>query len=156
MANKPVLHAHDHQHGGADPVRITWESTGGAGTGGGIQFDIDNIGGTLRVETTDTLTGLPTGVGIRFITDSGTFYVSSARDVNMDAVQDILFFPGRDFVASANRDASVTADRDVVLKAAGVSGTPGVDGNIILSALPTSDPGVSGALWNNGGTLMVS
>jgi len=34
---KPVLHRRDHEHGGADPVRIVWESTG-AGAGGGEAF----------------------------------------------------------------------------------------------------------------------
>jgi hypothetical protein len=33
MANKPVLHRRDHEHGGADPVRIVWESTGAGGGG---------------------------------------------------------------------------------------------------------------------------
>jgi hypothetical protein len=49
MANKPVLHAHDHSHGGADPVRITWESTGEAGTGGGrtLLVVIDGAGSAI-------------------------------------------------------------------------------------------------------------
>ena len=42
------------------------------------------------------------------------------------------------------------------------SGTLGVTGNATLSGtanviiIPTSDPGVTGAIWNNGGTLAVS
>src|SRR5262245_19031627 len=35
MAHKPVLHRRDHEHGGADPVRITWESDDSGGGGGG-------------------------------------------------------------------------------------------------------------------------
>lgn len=31
-----------------------------------------------------------------------------------------------------------------------------VNGNVKFPTLPTSDPGISGALWNNGGTLQVS
>jgi hypothetical protein len=30
---KPILHRRDHEHGGADPVRIQWEQTGDAGGG---------------------------------------------------------------------------------------------------------------------------
>jgi len=33
-ATKPVIHRRDHEHGGADPVRILWDSTGGSGGGG--------------------------------------------------------------------------------------------------------------------------
>jgi len=32
---KPILHRRDHEHGGADPVRILWEDVGGSGGGGG-------------------------------------------------------------------------------------------------------------------------
>jgi len=35
MANKPVLHRRDHEHGGADTVRIVYESVGGGGAGSG-------------------------------------------------------------------------------------------------------------------------
>jgi hypothetical protein len=35
-ATKPVIHHRDHEHGGADPVRVVWEDIGtGAGGGGG-------------------------------------------------------------------------------------------------------------------------
>jgi hypothetical protein len=35
---KPVLHARDHEHGGADPQRIHYESVGGAGGAGTAVF----------------------------------------------------------------------------------------------------------------------
>ena len=44
---------------------------------------------------------------------------------------------------------------NVTLKAGTGDGT-GTNGLIILANLPTSDPGVTGALWNDGGTLKVS
>jgi hypothetical protein len=35
MANKPVLHRRDHEHGGADVVRTVWEDVGSSGGGDG-------------------------------------------------------------------------------------------------------------------------
>jgi len=58
MANKPVLHRRDHEHGGADTVRIVYETVGdGGGGGGGIQFDTDNEGGWLYVQVNDATEG---------------------------------------------------------------------------------------------------
>lgn len=47
---------------------------------------------------------------------------------------------------------------DIVLFAnvAGTGGTPGRQGLIICSGLPTSDPHVLGALWNSSGTVHIS
>lgn len=44
---------------------------------------------------------------------------------------------------------------DVILTPGLAYGT-GVRGRIVLSFLPTSDPAVAGALWNDGGTLKIS
>ena len=39
---------------------------------------------------------------------------------------------------------------------AGAGDGTGTDGNIILNNLPTTNPSVTGALWNDGGTLKIS
>ena len=149
MANKPVLHRRDHEHGGADPVRIVWESTGEAGAGGGIQFEVDNVGGWLSIETTGTESGLSTGQGIRLIVDVGKLSLNSPTgDTEILTGRDVLISPDRDLIVTASRDTYVQADRDISLRAVG--------GNVIISGLPSSDPGVTGALWNDGGTVKVS
>ena len=44
---------------------------------------------------------------------------------------------------------------DIAMEAGAGDGA-GVAGNIILNNLPTSNPGVTGALWNDGGTVKIS
>ena len=39
---------------------------------------------------------------------------------------------------------------------AGAGDGAGIAGNIILNNLPTSNPGVTGALWNDSGTVKIS
>jgi hypothetical protein len=43
MANKPVLHRRDHEHGGADTVRIVYETVGGDGEGGGFVIQDEGV-----------------------------------------------------------------------------------------------------------------
>lgn len=57
---------------------------------------------------------------------------------------------GGDAESGANQDGG-----DVVLAGGAGDGT-GRQGLVMISNLPTSDPGVSGALWNNAGTMKVS
>lgn len=45
---------------------------------------------------------------------------------------------------------------NLVGKATGTSGSLRVLNGVLLLILPTSDPGVTGAIWNNGGTLAIS
>jgi hypothetical protein len=51
-------------------------------------------------------------------------------------------------------DGSITAENAGTGSA--VDLTLSASGNIIMSGLPTSDPTVAGALWNNSGVLTVS
>src|SRR6476659_1011503 len=79
MANKPVLHRRDHEHGGADPVRIVWESTGTGSTGNAVLLDLypqdggylafDTDGGGIFINNTDTGDNNP--VAIRNQDDGG-------------------------------------------------------------------------------------
>lgn len=45
---------------------------------------------------------------------------------------------------------------DVTATDVTVSGVLDAQGSANIFVVPTSDPGVAGALWNNGGTLAVS
>lgn len=48
---KPIIHHRDHEHGGADPVRLAWESTGFSGLVG--QFEIKVVADDTIVTTGD-------------------------------------------------------------------------------------------------------
>jgi len=57
-ATKPVLHRRDHEHGGADPVRILWSSTGGTAGGAGatlVQFATKNTWTNVATTAETTL-----------------------------------------------------------------------------------------------------
>jgi hypothetical protein len=137
VANKPVLHAHDHQHGGADPVRITWESTGEAGEGGGgIMFDTDpQAGGWLEVETDGPGT-TEAGYGIELFDASGN---------------------GIDLTAGSGGNVYLltTGGGDIILQPTGAILLTAAA--IYMQDLPASDPGVPGRLWrDSSGFLRVS
>ena len=139
MANKPVLHAHDHQHGGADPVRITWESTGEAGTGGGIQFDVINTGDWIEIDTTSDNAGNDVGM---------LFYATKQLQLFSD---EQLELAGYEILISSHAGG-------ITLDGAGgnITVTTAGSGLIFLQHLPTSDPLTPGALWNNSGVLSIS
>lgn len=64
----------------------------------------------------------------------------------------VLYWNGSDWVEStvigiSGGNVTISGGGDTTI-------TP--DGNIIMSGLPTSDPTVAGALWNDSGTLKVS
>lgn len=53
-------------------------------------------------------------------------------------------------------NASTNSDGGDLVLAGGAKVGTGSDGNIILNNVPTSDPTVAGALWNDAGTLKIS
>jgi hypothetical protein len=140
VANKPVLHAHDHQHGGADPVRITWESTGEAGTGGGIQFDIVNTGDWIEIDTTSDNAGNDVGI-LLYATKQLQLFSDEQIELSAEEVLISSHAGGVTIDAASGGDITLTT-------------TGG--GLMFLHHLPTSDPLTPGALWNNSGTLMIS
>jgi hypothetical protein len=135
------MHGNTHVPGGPDPIPITPT---------GIQFETDpQDGAWLHIETTAIEGGGPFGHGIRLIADLGDLELNAVdHDITLIAGNDILWSSDRDVAATADRDLNLSAQRDIVLDV----GT----GTIILHGLPTTDPGITGALWNDGGTLKVS
>jgi hypothetical protein len=127
MANRPVLHRRDHEHGGADPVRILWESTGEAGEGGGgIQFDTDNEGGWLYVQTNDATEG--DGAVAGFALDlqdhstssggsGGIRLFSSSNGILLNAGAAIGLLSGASFVNIQSNQVSAPFVNGVQLKA---------------------------------------
>jgi hypothetical protein len=154
---KPVIHGRDHAPGGADPIP-------GLGGGGGIQFDTDNQGGFLYVQTNDIDTA-GSGVGLCLFDDSGggiQVQASGGGSVEVRTTgggDTIIRSTGTVRVQDENTGAGagvlISSLRSHVTIATGqqLSGTAGY---LILDGLPTSDPGVPGAVWNDGGTLKVS
>jgi hypothetical protein len=128
MANKPVLHAHDHQHGGADPVRITWESTGEAGAGGGIQFDTYPQAGQWLYVETDGPDGSPSGFGVEVFDNSG-----NGIDLASHLGGEVLL--------------QTVGGGDVVIQPSGNLVLTFAGGGLIIASLPGSDPIVPRALW---------
>lgn len=97
---KPIIHSRDHEHGGADPVRIHYESvgTGGGGTGSSGQgtYSLDpgsSLGGGLHLFEW-TYTG---GDALLDLTDdfhpspltAGVYAYNFAADVSTPTVFDL-------------------------------------------------------------------
>jgi hypothetical protein len=139
------MHGLTHRKGGPDPIP----------GGDGIQFDIDNVGGTLRIETEDTLGGDTTA--FRLVADTGDIALNAvAGDVTAIAGNDILWAAARDANIETDRDCYINTDRDFHAVAQGEVFLRAVGGYIKLYGLPTTDPGVSNAVWNDSGTLKIS
>lgn len=58
--------------------------------------------------------------------------------------------------ANGTGDGGQGGDTVIFLTLAGPGGTPGRNGQLILTNLPTADPTVSGAVWSDTGTLKIS
>lgn len=69
---------------------------------------------------------------------------------NADLV-DSAYFPNDDPTFDAVTAGAVSANTLVTAGSVHVGGSM-----VVMPALGTADPGVAGALWNNGGTLVVS
>jgi hypothetical protein len=74
---------------------------------------------------------------------------------------------GGNFTIAGGRNRGAASGGSVIIQTSpsASAGTPGSlinrmefrgDGNVIMDSLPTSDPSINGALWNNGGTLSIS
>jgi hypothetical protein len=154
MPDKPVLHRRDHEHGGADTVRIQYESVGGAGPGG-IMFDTyPQAGQWLYIETDGTDTS-PSGYGIEIFDTSGNgIDVGSNGGITLKNITDgdislnntsssgrvLIEASGSDGVdiSTSGGPISLSASGDISVTAAG---------NIIMAGLPFSDPHVLGAIY---------
>ena len=57
---------------------------------------------------------------------------------------------------TGNVTGAVAATTVTASSTLGVTGDAALSGTANVIIIPTSDPGVTGAIWNNGGTLAVS
>jgi hypothetical protein len=163
--SKPIIHNRDHEHGGADPVRIHYETvgTGGGGTGF-IQFGVDNNGDWISIDAngsgTDPLRG--TSVSIRSNTDAPIeFRQEGDADLRIinDGTGDLLLqeLGGGDFdLRSSNGAGTVWSHDDLTLRSHNGNVIVSPDGFVLMPSLPTSDPHVVGQVWSSSGTLKVS
>jgi hypothetical protein len=111
MADKPVLHRRDHEHGGADPVRIVWESTGEAGTGAAI---FANTGGPFSVPTTPLILDAPGGD-----TSQMHFYTTNPAVFDSHAGQARILAPGMYVIGcqmAVHPKTTLTSDNWVTLR----------------------------------------
>jgi hypothetical protein len=138
---RPIIHGRDHEHGGADPIRIVWESVGGAGGGGGIMFDVaPQEGGFLEVTVTDgslTLESKP---------PDGTDINLYAPETNVNLQGD-----GINIVSQGGGGIIIEVDDfgDLVLQI-------NPSANLSIVGLPTVSPGGTGRVWNDGGFLRIT
>lgn len=121
---------------------------GDGGTGGRLFFDggnggsatngIGGIGGAAEVSSGRGGDGeLGGGAGGTFALAASNGGAATAGDNNGGAGGDLTIRAGAGGSASGG-------------------GQAGANGNILLPALPTSDPAIAGALWNNAGMLSIS
>jgi hypothetical protein len=144
---KPVVHARDHEHGGPDTVRIVYESVGDGGSGGtGIQFDTDNEGGWLEINTNDT-DAFGSGRGMSLTDGSGGGILVGVNDGELQ------------LRVTGDGGLVLRSENGIFIQEESIAGA-----NIMLSSIagyivlevPDSDPAVAGAVWNNGGVLNIS
>ena len=133
---KPVIHGRDHAPGGADPIPFTL----------GIQYEVTpQTGAWLDIETVDVFGSF----GVRIIANLGTFSINAVdEDVEIVAGRNVEVTAAEDVELVADQDVNITGTRDVTLRA--------VDGSILLVNVPTTDPHILRAVWNDGGTLKLS
>jgi hypothetical protein len=159
------MHGRDHEHGGADPLTVVYEDVGDSGGGGGgdgIKFDTHPQSGEwLAFETTGE--GGPTGVNgidikalggapIYFTTggwpDGGSVYLQSSGSHASLTLTGAL--PGSNIgVAqlSSNDETSIVSGAELLL----IVGT-----FLRIMGLPTTNPGGTNRVWNDGGTLKIT
>ncbi len=160
MANKPVLHRRDHEHGGADPVRIVWESTGEAGEGGGgIQFDTYPQAGQWLYLETDGTDASPSGYGLEVYDSSGlgidlasnggiTLHNTADGGVSITNTSD----GGTLLQDTGGGDVHISSSARVVIGA-----TDEIDigaGTVVMSTLTFTDPHVYGGLYLTGANVV--
>jgi hypothetical protein len=134
----------------------------GGGGGGGIQFDTTPQAGTFLQITTSTYMELDTegsqGLSLSALGSGDVSLFTADGSVNIDGKRGIVMTGrGNDGII-----LQTSGDGDLLLDAHGGTGwiqlrAQSSSGRyIVLVGLPTSDPGVGGALWNDGGTLKIS
>lgn len=144
--------------GGGWGIRLWSQGDGGFGIfdtdagitieelGAGLLQIIGGTGGVLISEGTGA-----GGISIENLGDA-PLYLQAAGTGGMELEDDAHGSSGID-IFSRFSGISLTASRD------GDSGDLSLDainGNILMASLPTSDPGVSGALWNLAGIMQIS
>ena len=83
------------------------------------------------------------------MSNTGTFTINNGAAVNINSANAITIASSSGSVATiSNTNTSFTSQQDLTLQV--------VSGYIKMIGLPTSDPNVSGALYNAGGIIMIS
>lgn len=169
------IHGRNHRPGGSDPIYP--EGTDA------IRFNVENgplsPSNYLHITTTDEVDFT---VGYRYTvtaSDRIRFFSqgSGSENSDMDLEGPDIFLRGqhsssqyaqftlqgsspqsRLFVTdgSTGGDITIEANGELALVADNADVTINALGDIIMSTLPTSDPGRSGALWNSSGTIKIS
>lgn len=122
-----------------------------ATTPGITQVDIEAPGIFIRGDTADGIF-LDTNDGGWITLDSdGGFDLSTNEDILIDAGS------GSSMYVSINGELEITTNAGHIVLDAGTDILLDCfSGNVIVVGIPTSDPGVSGALWSSAGAVMIS
>lgn len=154
---RPVIHARDHEHGGADTVRIVYESVGEAGTGG-IQFDTYPQAGQWLYLETDGTDASPSGYGLEVFDTSGlgidlasnggiTLHNTADGGVSITDASGVGILIGD----SGGGDVDIESTHNVTL---GASNELSLSAGTVIIALSTVDPHVYGGLYLTGASLV--
>lgn len=89
---------------------------------------------------------------------SGDLYPATqpTGDVILDPGNDFDMQTGRDFNLISSNDTNITASGDLNQEAAGDVNIRSTGAHVRIRSLPTSDPGITGALYTLAGVLHVS
>jgi hypothetical protein len=104
--------------------------------------------------------GTGTARAIRLMTSNTILKTAGGSNYAIEGGSIIRYASGVDLLwsNSTNAHTGITSDVGILRESAGVlkisDGSTGTGQLIFI--VPTSDPGISGALWNNGGTLAIS
>jgi hypothetical protein len=134
---------------GSDAGGMFLDDTGGGGiiiretTDGGINLDDGR-------DSPDSNTG---GINLHEWQDGG---ISFESDGNGGVIMADNGNPGGGIEIKSERAGIDILANESGVAAGGDLRLDGGEGNILMTSLPNSDPGVTGALWNNGGVVNVS
>lgn len=134
---------------------------------GDIRYDFPNTGSWLDVTATGEA---PNGVSVDFdVQGDGGFTVfnegvGGIAFIDQNTAGITIHSTGGEVSIESGSPTDVLLIKDgggagVVIEGdpSDITIDPGSTGhNLFLGSLPTSDPGLSGAVWNSGGTLMIS
>jgi len=161
-APTPRMHGLDHRHGGPDPAATAWESVGDGGSGGGgdgIQMDTNNTGVWLGIETYDQLDLKSIDRAILFTGPDFSFTGAPGPSNPAATSPDFVVDVGGTVMLQGGGGNQISVHYSGGIQLAAPSQRivlwPG-NGDLTIFGLPTTNPGGTNRVWNDGGVLKIT